>query len=321
LKQKYKNVSIINPKRIKAHRKSLGYEYKADPIDAYIISDYVKERDLSNNILPEKYPLLKQLCRTRTKLVRQQTRLKNRIKGGMHVLFPEYAKCFDSIYCNSSLHFLKKHTDPRQIVNLKEEEIVKILLEKSSHHSGIHAKRIIEAAKDSFGIPRPGLDTEIKLAIANLEVVQKQVKILENKIEYNFRAVFNPLAEVKGLTSIYAAGIIAESGDISYFRNRGQYYNFTGLVPRHASSGQFISKFNHINKCGSSYLRHYLIQAVMKLVQYNAYFKQLFIKKHHIEKKSKQEAHVYCAKKLCYIIFKLLKSNTKFCPDKLRFAH
>ncbi len=320
LKQKYNDVAVINPKRIKAHRKSLGYEYKADPIDAYIISDYVKERDLSNNILPEKYPLLKQLCRTRTKLVRQQTRLKNRIKGDMHVLFPEYAKCFDSIYCNSSLHFLKKYTDPKQVTNLKEEEIVKILLEKSSHHARIHAKRIKQAAQISFGIPKQGLDTEIKLAIENLTIIQKQIKIIDNKIEYRFKNIFNPLSDVKGLTFVYAAGIIAESGDISYFKSRGQYYNFTGLVPRHASSGQFVSKFNHINKCGSSYLRHYLIQAVMKLVQYNSYFKKIYIKKHHIEKKSKQEAHVYCAKKLCYIIFKLLKSNTMFCPDKLK-AH
>jgi len=114
LKQKYKDVAVINPKRTKAHRKSLGYEFKTDKIDSYIISDYVKERDLSNNILPDKYPLLKQLCRTRTKLVRQQTRLKNRIKGDMHILFPEYAKCFDDIFCYASLEYLKKYTDPQQ---------------------------------------------------------------------------------------------------------------------------------------------------------------------------------------------------------------
>jgi len=239
----------------------------------------------------------------------------------MHVLFPEYAKCFDNMFCNSSLHFLKKYTDPKQIANLKEEKLIEILLEKSSHHSRIHAKRILESSKISFGIPKKGLDIEIKLAIENLEIIQKQIKIVENKIEYNFTKLFNPLSDVKGLTNIYSAGIIAESGDISYFKNRGQYYNFTGLVPRHASSGQFVSKFNHINKCGSSYLRHYLIQAVLKLTQYNVYFKKIYIKKHHIDKKSKQEAQVYCAKKLCYIVFKLLKSKTKFCPDKLRIAH
>ena len=92
---------------------------------------------------------------------------------------------------------------------------------------------------------------------------------------------------MKGLTNIYAAGIIAEAGDVAYFKNRGQFYNYTGLVPRHASSGQFVSKFNHINKCGSSYLRHYLIQAAMSLIKHNTYFKNLFIKKFHIEKKSR----------------------------------
>jgi len=97
LRKQYKNIAVLNPKRIKAHRKSLGYEFKTDKIDSYIIADYLKERDLSNNILPERYPLIKQLCRTRTKLVQQQTRLKNRITGDMHILFPEYAKCFDNM--------------------------------------------------------------------------------------------------------------------------------------------------------------------------------------------------------------------------------
>ena len=97
LQKRYKNVAVINPKRTKAHRKSLGYEIKTDPVDSYIISDYVKERDLSNNILPETYPFIKQLCRTRTKIVRQQTRLKNRINGGyaysvsrIPKMFPRY---------------------------------------------------------------------------------------------------------------------------------------------------------------------------------------------------------------------------------------
>lgn len=317
LRKKYKNIAVLNPKRIKAHRKSLGYEFKTDKIDSYIIADYLKERNLSNNILPEKYPLLKQLCRTRDKLVRQQTRLKNRIKGDMHILFPEYEKCFDNIFCKSSLNFLKNYIDPKEISKLNENEIRNILIKGSKNTSYNHAKKILFAAKDSFGVPKEGLDIEIKLAIENIELIEKQIKILEAKIEYAFDKIFNPLAEVKGLNKIYAAAIIAESGDINYFKNRNQYYNFTGLVPRFAQSGKFESKFNHINKCGSSYLRHYFFQAAISLKRHNQYFMNLFIKKHTIEKKSKDEAHVYCAKKLCHIVFKLLKSKTKFCPEKL----
>ena len=154
-------------------------------------------------------------------------------------------------------------------------------------------------------------------AIENLELIEKQITLLEHKIEYGFEQMFNPLADVRGLNKIYAAAIIAESEDIDYFKNRDQYYNFTGFVPRYAQSGKFESKFNHVNKCGSSYLRHYFFQAAISLCRHNAYFKNLFIKKHVIEKKSKDEAHVYCAKKLCHIAFKLLKSKEKFCSEKL----
>jgi len=317
LRKKYDKIAVLNPKRIKAHRKSLGFEFKTDPIDAYIISDYLKERNLTNNILPEKYPLLKQLCRTRTKLIQQKTRLKNRIKGDMHILFPEYAKCFDDIFCYASLEYLKKYTDPKKISKMTEQEIRDVLVKSSKNVSYNHAKKILLAAKDSFGIPKQGMDIEIKLAIENLKLIEKQIKLLENKIDYHFNKIFNPLADVKGMNKIYAAGIIAESGDIEYFKNRGQYYNFTGFVPRFAQSGNFESKFNHMNKCGSSYLRHYFFQAAISMKRFNPYFMKLFIKKHAVEKKSKDEAHVYCAKKLCHIVFKLLKSKQKFCPEKL----
>jgi len=317
LQQKYKNVAVINPQRTKAHRKSLGFEFKTDKIDSYIISDYVKERALSNNILPDKYPLIKQLCRTRTKLIRQKTRLKNRIKGDMHILFPEYAKCFSDMFCNASLSFLKQFTNPKKVSKLTEQKIRDILIKTSKTVSYNHAKKILLAAKDSFGISKQGMDIEIKFAIENLQLLEKQIAILEYKIDYHFEKLFNPLADVKGMNKIYAAGIIAESGDIDYFKNRDQYYNFTGFVPRFAQSGNFESKFNHMNKCGSSYLRHYFFQAAISMKRFNPYFMKLFIKKHVVEKKSKDEAHVYCAKKLCHIVFKLLKSKTRFCPDKL----
>jgi transposase len=300
LRKQYQDIAVLNPKRIKAHRKSLGYEFKTDKIDSYIIADYLKERDLSNNILPEKYPLIKQLCRTRTKLVQQKTRLKNRITGDMHILFPEYAKCFDDLFCNASLAFLKKHIDPKKIAMLEEDKIRDILVKTSKNVSYNHAKKILFAAKDSFGVPKEGLDIEIRLAIENFELIQRQIAILENKIDYQFEKMFNPLADVKGMNKIYAAAIIAETGDIDYFKNRDQYYNFTGFVPRFAQSGNFESKFNHVNKCGSSYLRHYFFQAAISLCRHNDYFKQLYIKKHVLEKKSKDEAHVYCAKKLCH---------------------
>jgi len=316
LRKQYNNIAVLNPKRIKAHRKSLGYEFKTDKIDSYIIADYLKERDLTNNILPEKYPLLKQLCRTRTKLVQQKTRLKNRIRGDMHILFPEYAKCFDNLFCNASLAFLKKHIDPKKISKLTEQRIRDILVKTSKVVSYNHAKKILYAAKDSFGIPKEGLDIEIRLGIENLELIEKQIHLLEYKIEYQFDRIFNPLADIKGMNKIYAAAIIAESGDIGYFKNRDQYYNFTGFVPRFSQSGKFESKFNHINKCGSSYLRHYFFQAAISLKRHNSYFRGLYAKK-ILEKKSSDEAHVYCAKKLCHIVFRLLKSQTKFCPEKL----
>jgi len=317
LKQHYENIIIVNPKRIKAHRKSLGYESKTDKIDAYIIADYVKERQLPSNIQPDKYPKLKQLCRTRKKLRCQQTRLKSRIKGDLHVIFPEYETCFDNVFCKASLSLLKQHTHPKEILALSEKEITKILRKGCKRMPLSQARKIQLAAKNSFGIEKEGTNTEIRLAIQNLELLDKQVKLLEKMIEQGMEDVFNPFEKVSGVTKISAAGIIAESGDINYFKNKHQYYNYTGLAPRFAQSGKFESANNRISKCGNSYLRYYIMHAALCMVRYNQGLKKIYYKKHFLEKKKKQVAYNCVAKKLCSIIFKLLKTKQYICPEKL----
>lgn len=316
LKEEYP-VMLINPKRIKAHRKSLGYESKTDKIDAYIIADYVKERFKGTNILPEKYPRLKQLCRTRTKLKREQTRYKNRIKGDMHILFPEYEKCWDNIFCKSSIAFLREHLYPAEIKDMTIQQVHTALKKGWSRISLSHAKRIHLAARNSFGIEKPGLDVEMRLAIPTLEHITAQLQQIERLIEHEFEHIPNPFGRVKGLSNIMIAGIIAESGDFSYFRSRDQYYNFTGLPPRTAQSGNFQSSNNRMTKCGSSYLRYYLMQAARALALNNPYFKKLFVKKNVVEKRRELTAYSCVAKKLAHITFKLLKTNQQFCPEKL----
>lgn len=317
LKQHYENVAVVNPKRIKAHRKSLGYECKTDKIDAYIIADYVKERQLSNNVRPDKYPKLKQLCRTRKKIICQQTRLKCRIKGSLHIIFPEYENCFENVFGQASLSLLKEYTDPKAILALSEEKIVKILRKGCKRMSTSQAKKIQTTAKGSFGITKEGLNAEIRLAIQNLELLNEQVEVLEKLIEQEMEQVFNPFENLKGITKISAAGIIAESGDVNYFQSKRQYYNFTGLVPRFAQSGKFESKNNHMSKCGNAYLRYYIMHAAICVVRYNHGFKKIYYQKHFLEKKKKQVAYSCVAKKLCHITFKLLKTNQLFCPEKM----
>jgi transposase len=316
LKKKYPNVVLLNPKRIKAHRKSLGFETKTDIIDAYIIADYIFERNLKDNFVLEKYPFLKKICRLREKIIRQQTRLKNRIIGNLHIIFPEYCKCFNDIFCKSSLNFLKTHTNPRIIRELSEDQIRELFIIKSKKVSDNHAFKILNAAKNSFGIQFEAANFEIKLSIENLEQLQKQIKFITSEIESHFDKIKSPLADINGISKIAAAGIISETGDIDSFKNRNQYYNYTGLSPRLSQSGNYESKFNHITKCGSSYLRHYLFQTAISMKRFHPNLMDLFIKKHNIEKKSKPEAHVYCAKKVCYLIFKILKTKQQFCPNK-----
>ena len=91
----------MQPKLVHAHKAKLmlGSINKTDKLDARGLNRLQRTGTLPVVwIPPSKIRDQRELPRTRMVFANLRTRLKNRIRGDLHILFPEYAKCFDDYY-------------------------------------------------------------------------------------------------------------------------------------------------------------------------------------------------------------------------------
>ncbi|GAW93210.1 transposase, partial [Calderihabitans maritimus] len=66
---------------------------------------------------------------------------------------------------------------------------------------------------------------------------------------------------VPGIGPVYTAGIVAEIGDISRFKNHNALAKFAGLTWRQHQSSKFSAEDIPLTRSGNYYLRYYLIEA------------------------------------------------------------
>lgn len=69
------------------------------------------------------------------------------------------------------------------------------------------------------------------------------------------------LTSVPGIGKVYAAGIIAEIGQIECFNNHPQLAKYAGLNWKETQSGNSSSQNTSLVKRGNRYIRYYLVEA------------------------------------------------------------
>jgi transposase len=126
------------------------------------------------------------------------------------------------------------------------------------------------------------------------------------------------LRTIVGCGVILAVAIAAEIGDIWRFAGPAQLRGYSGLVPRIAQSGDKQHTGPLVRK-GNPYLRH----ALILLAQHLAHSKQLAGTRlrrfygRHLGRHGPNPAKVALARKLCDIIFAMLRNGTDFDLQRL----
>lgn len=75
------------------------------------------------------------------------------------------------------------------------------------------------------------------------------------------KRITQTLTYVKGIGDVYAAGLIAEIGDLKRFKDHHTLAKYAGLVWSQNQSGEYESEETIRMRKGNKYLRYYLIQA------------------------------------------------------------
>lgn len=313
--QSYK-IHVINPIQTDGWRKGIEIrKRKTDTIDSVLIADLIRygsfvETSLSNENLLS----LRHLCRFRNYLVDSISDLKRKVICVLDQVFPEYQSVFSNVFGTTSKELLLQYASPAELENLSVETLAKTLAKLSRKKIGTEkAEKLSDLATHSFGVTfcRESFSFQLKMLLEQMKFIEKQVKDTEKEIKGLLKKLDSPITTIPGIGPILGAVILSELGDISRFDSPAKLVAYAGIDASVSQSGEYESTRNVMSKRGSPYLRRALFQAA--LVAYN---NDPILNAFYNKKRAEGKHHLTCigavSRKLCYIIYAVLKENRAY---------
>ena len=312
------NVFVINPIQTDAFRKMYIRKTKNDSKDSYIIAQIMRFGEFSSSsISDENIFAIRQLSRYRSSLVDECSNWKRKVITILDQVFPEYSDLFSDTFGVTSKELLSKYPLPENMLEVSTKELTSLLNKASKGRFGIgKAQEIKEYATKSFGISfaKETFSFQIKQIINQISFIESQLKELEKEITNILKTLNSEITTITGIGDILGASILGEIGDISRFEKASQLVAFAGLDVAINQSGEFTGTEMKITKRGSPYLRRSIwiaaTIACFKDTALSVYYKKLIGRgKKHLT------AVGAVARKMCNIIFSVLKNKKPYTPN------
>ena len=231
-------VVIQNPKSI--HRyKGLFEEDKNDRIDAFRIADFLRIERFNKTVLKEeRYVALQRLTRSRYQMVHQLTECKQHFLENLYYKCNTLSKELDtSVFGATMLDLLSDALTLDEMAEMELEDLANLLQEKGRGRFSDPqklAKTIKKAIRDSYRLGKvvqESVDMVLATYARLIQTLKKQIKDVEKSIVALFEIVTEAqcLKSIPGIGIVYAAGIVAEIGQIERFGNEAQLAKYCGL--------------------------------------------------------------------------------------------
>lgn len=309
-------VAVINPMQVRAVRnlKSLS-RVKNDRIDSVVIAETLRIGDFDETVLAtDELQSLKTLTRYQQSLKEQMAAVKTQIVCLMDTYFPEYAGIYSDMFGKASLAVLAKCPLPADIAHVRESTLEKLIAE-ASHGRGKpgRAAEIKRRAKSSIGftLGAQAASFEIRSYVSQIGFLADRVAEADTRIASLLDSIEPLILTVPGISVTTGAQIVAEIGDISRFRNAAAIVSYAGINSSVNQSGKFELEGGSIAKHGSPYLRRALYLAAQGAYRFDPGLRAFYDKKRS-EGKCHRVAVMAVARKLCHIIYAILRDQVPF---------
>ena len=324
----------INAHDFKQYKKSFHDLEKSDGIDAYVLADYARV-GRTKPLFPfrgSQYLALQRLTRQRFHVCNNLIREKTYILTNLYLSFSGVvaANKSESILSSglgaASSAIFEEFASPDQIAESSIEELADFISLKGKNHFKNpldKASSLHKAVRSSYRLDQTAYEP-INIAIASslntIKFYQKQLKELDKAILNTVKGVdensYNILLSIRGIGKVYAAGILAEIGNIDRFKHNSDLAKYSGLYWKRNQSGSHESEDKHSSKKSNKYLRYYMIEAANSCVTHGFSFIKDFynIKFDETLKHRHKRALVLSARKLVRLIFGLLRKGQYYKP-------
>ena len=272
-----------------------------------------------------RYIALQNLTRARFFAVQNMAREKQRF---LNYLFMKYSsmaqeKVFSNTFGATAQAVYEEFSSADELAYMDLHDLTAFIKEKGKNrfpNPEAVANAIQAAARSSYRLPKTVNDSVnqvLAISLRSIQAMGEQIKTLDKAIADQLSLIPNTLTSVKGIGPVYAAGIIAEIGDINRFANQAGLAKYAGFAWTQHQSGSFEAEHTRLIKSGNRYLKYYLYEATMSLVRCDSEYKRFYyLKYNEVNKTQHKRALALTARKLVRLIFRLLKDNKLYIPPE-----
>lgn len=304
--KKYK-CYLINPYMTCKFRSISLRDAKNDNIDSKAIARFLSfeykqlndEKFLSNE--------LKELASQRQFLMTDSSKMKIKLKTYLDRVFPEL-ESIANVNTAAIRAILKEYPTAKAISKIRINKLKNIAKKASKgKYSLSKVETVKKAAKTSIGIDSISIGLNIIQCIETLELKEKQIDIIEEKIKEHPIVLNSPLHQLIGINDVEIGYIMSAIINITRFDSSRKLVAYAGLDPKIRQSGTWQATTTRMSKRGNKLLRYALIWSSFNMTR-----KPGPIKDYYELKKSQGKSHYnalgHCAAKLCRYIFWILNN-------------
>jgi IS116/IS110/IS902 family transposase len=313
---------VIDPKKTKRYHDVFA-EDKNDQIDAFYIADFLRVGRYSTGIVrQENYIALQRLTRSRYELVQSLVRAKQHFIENLYYKLNKLVisdELNTSVFGSTMMSLLTEDMTTDDLLNTSINDLADYLNE---HGRGRFAnpealaKTIQKAVRASYRLDKVianSVDTVLSVYAEEIKAFQKMIKGLDKAIEEVMKVIGKEeevLRSIPGIGPVYAAGILAEIGQIDRFDNEAKLAKYAGLSWKEKQSGNYASDNTPLKRTGNAYLRYYLVEAANRVRIQDPVFGKYYQRKYkEVKRTPSKRALVLTARKLIRVIFFLLKNH------------
>jgi len=316
-------VKHVNSNLVTAERNAMNTLAKTDSIDAECACRVLINRfdSLPNANPKDKYWLMTKLVNRRDSLMKNNSTLKNQLHSAVADVYPNYKKIFKLILSNSSLAFYERYPSPKHLLDSSVDELAQLLSSASKKRLkdkkayDIWAVVLADGVKESQH--QSSHDFIVKSTVRQLrnnlleiEETTKQMEELLTHFDYQ-------LQSMNGISTVLAASLIAEIGDIRRFKTPASLATYSAVAPVTYASGE--SGVQYANSKGNRRLNETFFQLALTQVipigpskkLLNPVMREYYLKK-QADGKTKRQALKLVQRRLVNIIWRMMTDKVPY---------
>ena len=321
----HRKIHVLNPRQVNKFKEAYNDLPKNDSVDSFVIADCLRFGRINKEVYigDYRYKALQNLTRARYFAVCNLVKEKQRF---MNVLFKKYStmtqeKVFSDTFSTTALAVYDEFESAEALADMDLHELTAFIMKKGKNRfpdPDSVAKAIQKAARSSYRLPKTVNDSVnqvLSISITSIKALESQIKEFDKTIAAQMELLPDVLTSIPGIGPVYAAGIMAEIGDINRFENHAQLAKYAGLAWTQYQSGGFEAQTTRLIRSGNRFLKYYLCEAAFSLVRCDKEYSDFYhLKYKEVNRYQHKRALALTARKLVRLVFALLKDNRLYRP-------